>query len=155
MSASASDRWVRKTWIVVADESAAEIYSQLGRKDSLVAKIALTNAASRQKQRDINSDRAGRSFDSHGQGRHALTKQVGPKEQASQRFAHDVAHYVADGIMRKEAHSYILVAAPRFLGLLRKEFVKLCPQEPLLTIDKEVVGQPAATVAELIEKHRR
>ena len=155
MPASAVNRWVRKRWVIVADESAAEIYSQLGKTGPLESEAVLRNAVARQRPRELGADRAGRSFDSRGRGRHALAKEVDPREQAAQRFAHEVAHFVAEGLSRKKAHSYILIAAPRFLGQLRTELRKLPLPAPSTTIDKDVVGQSAATVASVIDRYRR
>ena len=46
---------------------------------------------------------------------------------------------------------FALVAAPRFLGLLRAEISTLVNVEPYNTVDKEVVGSDEAVIEKLLK----
>jgi len=75
----------RKTvWIVVADESRAYVYERKSVAGPLQELFNLENEVGRMKSGELLADRGGRSFDSHGQGRHTMTKEkAGPKKRAS------------------------------------------------------------------------
>ena len=68
---------VEKNWIIVADESLARIFSQEKKFGPLRQVAELSNADARKKTGDMISDRGGRSFDSHGQGRHTMASGPG------------------------------------------------------------------------------
>ena len=141
-------------WVIVANEAEAEIYTRHSKSGSLDDVFVLTNPASRQKAAELDTDRAGRSFDSHGQGRHALAQSTNAKQQAALRFAHDIARRIADGMLGKTINGYALIAAPRFLGLLRSEIETHSLKDPVMTADKDIVGRTAATIERVIDEYR-
>jgi protein required for attachment to host cells len=152
-----SDLLINKktTWIVVADESAATVYDRKSRNGPLKELFQLANEASRKKTADLISDRGGRSFDSHGQGRHTMTKeQSGPKKQAAHAFAKIIAGRINNAIHDGACDEIALIAAPRFLGVLRDALEKAGNVMPALTIDKEMVGRDIADIEKLLDKRQ-
>ena len=106
--------------VVVADESRAIFYTHETRRGPLKEVGSLANEAARMKTQDLVTDRSGRSFDSHGHGRHAMAgDKGGPRQHAAEMFAKSVADRIASSLYDGSCRSYALVAAPRFLGLLR------------------------------------
>jgi protein required for attachment to host cells len=145
----------KTTWIVVADESAATVYARQSRHGPLNELFQLANETGRKKSAELISDRGGRSFDSHGQGRHTMTKeQTGPKKRASHAFAKDIAGRINSAVHDGSCDEIALIAAPRFLGVLRDAFAKAGNIVPAVTIDKEMVGRDAAAIEKLLEDRR-
>ncbi len=143
----------KSDWVVVADESRAIFYAWDKRYSPLRELSQLENEVARQKTSSQISDRGGRSFDSHGQGRHTMTNEkTDPKKHAAIVFAKEVAGRVAKARQEGSCRDYALVAAPRFLGLLRDALETAGHADPLLTIDKGVVGQDAAVIERLLNE---
>ena len=144
----------KTTWIIVADESAATIYSRTSRRGPLSEQFELTNEAGRKKSGDLISDRGGRSFDSHGQGRHTMAKeQSGPKKTAAAAFAKKIATRASKAIHDGTCDEISLIAAPRFLGVLRDALTKAGNVVPALTIDKEMVGRDITVIEKLLAEY--
>lgn len=116
---------MHKPWIVVADQSRARIFtvdSPLGELQDLEA---LVHPEARLRTQSFGSDHPGRSFDSGGQGRHAMGTSVEPKEQEAIRFAKTVADHVRSACNDGRCNKLLLVAGPHFLGLLREHIGSL------------------------------
>lgn len=107
------------TWVVVADRSAARIFSAPTPTGALDELESLENPEGRMPARELTSDLPGRAFDSAGAGRHAMESEVGPREQAAVKFARQLAGRMESARSRGEVERLIVVAAPEFLGLLR------------------------------------
>jgi len=140
--------------VVVADEAKAIIYGSETRRGPLSEVCSLENDSARKKTDQLVSDKGGRSFDSHGQGRHTLQKEKSdPKRHASTMFAKDIVNRLSNEKHRGACREFALVAAPRFLGLLRDELATTSIGEPFLTINKDIVGEPAGEIRELIDRN--
>ena len=138
--------------VVVADEGTAELYKSEGQHGTLSALHTLTNKAARMKTGELISDRGGRSFDSHGQGRHTMeSEKDAPKQHIAKSFAKTIAEWIGTEIHKGTFAGFALIAAPKFLGLLRQELTTETKVEPWTTIDKDVVGQGGAVIAQLLE----
>ena len=109
-----------KTWILVADSSVARIFVPKGPTGPLVEIESLSHTASRLHDRDLASDKPGRTFDSMGAGRHSKELEVSPKEEEAVRFAEQLASRVNSARAAGEIDGLMVIAAPRFLGLLRQ-----------------------------------
>lgn len=138
-------------WVVVADQGRAVIYTHDTRRDPLNESTSLVNEIARSKGSSLTTDRGGRSFDSHGEARHALQNEKSdPKKQASSVFAKTIAERIVSAVQQGHCRGYALVAAPRFLGLLRSSLSASAIIPPYLTIDKDVVGQDTAFIEKLL-----
>lgn len=133
----------------------AVIYQSRARYGSLQQRFALENEAAREKTRQLISDRGGRSYDSCGQGRHTLEKEkVDPKTHASIGFAKRIVSMILDGKRSGDCRCFALIAAPRFLGLLRDQVSVSGVGEPFLSIDKNFVNKTPAEIKKLIAASR-
>lgn len=140
-------------WVVVADEAHAIIYTRAARSGPLSELGRLENPDGRKKPGELTSDRGGRSFDSGGQGRHAMGQEKpGPKEHIAAAFAKQIAMRIAKALHNGSCRGYVLVAAPRFLGLLRDAVSTNCSRAPDKTIPKEVVDKDTAFLQKLLNK---
>lgn len=100
-------------WIVVADGSRARILARKTPRSDLTLVESLDNPAARQKTRDLITDSPGPLGTSD-----PLSS---PGEIEEDRFAHRLAQRLSDGAHRNLFNGLVLIAAPRFLGVLRSE----------------------------------
>lgn len=110
-----------KHWIVVADQGRARFFTTASPRGALLEVGALEHAAARERSRELTSDRPGRSFDSAGTGRHAMSSPVEPRKQEAIRFARQIADYLHKAYNEGRCDELLLVAGPEFLGLLREQ----------------------------------
>jgi protein required for attachment to host cells len=121
-------------WVLVADAARARLFQVEQPQQSLTPALDEELIGTNLPSRDIASDRPGRSFDSGGQGRHAMEPSTDPARHAQTEFARDVVRLL-DGKRRSGAFDrLIVVAAPQFLGDLRA----LMPQQLQATVAAEV-----------------
>jgi protein required for attachment to host cells len=140
-----------KRWIVVADESVAEIYEQAEKYSPVKKQFVIHNESARKKTSDIITDHGGRSFDSFGAGRHTMAKENhNPKAEKARAFAKLIASRIIAALNNGQIEQFGLVAAPKFLGTLRKALGGVHGAEPLFTIAKEITGQDAVVVDGLL-----
>jgi protein required for attachment to host cells len=137
--------------VVVADESSAIIYGRDSLSGPIRELFSFDNKTARMKTDELISDSGGRSFDSHGQGRHTMGhEKADPKKTAAMAFAKRIAERIAKGMYDGSFRGFALVAAPRFLGVLRDALSVATTVEPYATVDKEVVGQDVAVIEKLL-----
>ena len=139
-------------WIVVADAARARIFSAESPIAPLVPLEQFVCPQARLHERDMASDRPGRSFDSTGAGRHGTDAPTSPKEHEAVRFAKTVAEYLERGRVDNSYNCLILVAEPHFLGLIRKaikpETAKMVTNE----IDKDLSKFDRKDISEHLSK---
>lgn len=129
---------MNKTWILIAHRAGARIFENDGPGRGLKHLETIAHPEGRLQNKALGSDKPGRSFDSHGPGRHALGKEHGPAETVAQAFAHALAARLDAGRTKNTYGKLVLVAEPRFLGMLR---AALSPQTAALvsaTVEKDL-----------------
>lgn len=124
-------------WILSANSARATIFTAESAQTPLVELETFDNPDSRVKQADLASDRAGRSFDSHGEGRHAMEAPLDPKQQVQIGFAKRIADRLEQARVEHAFERLVLVAAPAFLGLLRPNFGPTLQSLVSLEVDKD------------------
>lgn len=145
-------RQERYFWVIAADESQAIFYKRDKKRAPLQQFLSLENAAGRKKKGELLADRGGRSFDSFGSGRHTMAiEKDDPKKHAATAFAKQIAERIGKATHSGGCRGYALIAAPRFLGLLRDAIARNCKTEPFKTVDKDVVGQDTAVLQKLVD----
>ncbi len=139
-------------WVIVADESSAIVYTRDSLSGPLREQFSLENESARKKMDQLISDTGGRSFDSYGKGRHTMSNEkADPKKTAAMAFAKQIAGRIAKVMHDGSCRGFALVAAPRFLGILRDAISIATTAEPYATVDKEVVGQDTAVIENLLK----
>lgn len=99
----------------------------------------------------MGSDRPGRAFDSHGQGRHAMSKEHDNTEQTAIRFAKQLSALLDDGRTRNQFARLVLVAEPRFLGQLREALSPATAAFVAASLDKDLPGVEARELSQQLE----
>ncbi|APE29936.1 hypothetical protein BOX17_02540 [Halomonas aestuarii] len=128
------------TWVVVADQARARLFSASDQRGPLEEVEELVNPEGRLHDRDLNADSPGRAFDSMGEGRHAMGKHHSPKEQEAIRFAHEVGKRLAAGLQDGAYRHLIISATPHFLGLLRETLSEDVAKRVLLELHKDLTA---------------
>jgi protein required for attachment to host cells len=138
-------------WVIVADEFQAHFYSRQEKSAAFQEQGSLQNDAAREKLENLVTDRDGRGFDSQGAGRHGYgNEKSDAKTHSYAVFAKTIAERVRAG---RQSHKFVklaVIAAPRFLGVLRNALDK-AGIEPDLTINKEVTGQDTDFIQKLMD----
>lgn len=106
-------------WVVVANSSRARIFKAEKRGGPLGEVEDLVHPESRLREQELVSDLPGRSFDSGGEGRHAMEQKVSPKQQESIRFAKEICEHINAAYNDGKYGKLYVVAAPAFLGAIR------------------------------------
>ena len=109
-----------KHWVMVADKSKARIFTIADPRGALLDEVVLEHPQAREREQTLTSDRPGRSYDSKGQGRHAMGTSVEPDQQETIRFAKQIADHVQAAHNEGRCDRLLLVAGPPLLGLLRE-----------------------------------
>lgn len=122
-----------KTWVLVADEAVAHVY-ELPKPGAVLQPVhTLTDPDAHAKDAEMRHDGHGR----RGGTEHAsnATTSAGLEEshQHAEVFAGTVAQWLAEQLQAGRYGALRVVAAPRFLGLLRKAFGK--PVAAVITDD--------------------
>ena len=139
-------------WAIVADEARAIVYGHETKSGPLRKVLTLDNEIARMKASELISDRGGRSFDSGGEGRHAMGEEKSdPRRQAAARFAKTIASRISKAKHSGTCRDFALVAAPRFLGELRSALNTMSKVDPYLEIDKDMVAADPVAIRRLLD----
>src|SRR5690606_33326050 len=109
------------TWVLIADGHRARVLQNDGPGKGFFPPLKQEYIGSAAPTREIVSDRQGRTFDSKGQGRHAMEPQTDPHRYEKLRFAKQLSEEL-EAYQKKGAFDrLVIVAAPQTLGDLRNE----------------------------------
>ena len=125
------------TWVLVAQRAEARLYEHRGPGKGIHLLEVLKNEEGRLRDGEINSDRPGRSFDSHHHRRHAMEPHETPHERIAAGFARTLAARLEKARTEGVFEQIILVAEPQMLGLLRKALGPTTAARLRGSIDKE------------------
>lgn len=113
-----------KNWLMLANRTGARLFENLGQGNGLRLIENFSHPEGRLKDQDYNSDAPGRSFDSHGQGRHSMEKGESPSEHENSHFAQLLADTLKTGREQDQVTHVYLVAEAGFLGDIRSAMDK-------------------------------
>jgi protein required for attachment to host cells len=144
-------------WVLVADEAIAKILRWPETGGELESVEALTDPAAHAKEADLTRDAQGRRAGVATQGSRqntphrlrgtaSVTASAGEDEQhlEAQGFARRVAQHLAEALRQKRFDELRIVAAPRFLGHLRKELDAHVSATVTEEINKDFIHYDAA-----------
>ena len=138
------------TWVLVAHEAGARLFENHGPGKGLDLVDEIDHPEGRMRDGELVSDRPGRSFrkDSGDPRRASMSQNEGPRERVVATFARDLATRLQRGRVRNEYQRLVLVAPPRFLGLLRSSLDGPTAQLVVGSLHKDLA---TTKEAELIE----
>jgi protein required for attachment to host cells len=127
-----------KTWILVADSAKARIFENLGRGRGIAPLEGQAFSNALKPSRDLDADQPGRTFDSAGQGRHAMEKPTNSHRLLKKQFARELARHLRSELEEQSYDRLIIVAPPVTLGDIRAELDKEVASKVLAEIDKDL-----------------
>ena len=128
-----------KTWILVADASRARVFEVLDRDETLQEIEDFVNPAGRQGERELRTDARGRYFGKGEQMQgHTAAPNTDPTTHENQLFAKTIADYLDRARVSRRYERLCLIAAPKFLGLLRDELGKDVGHLVYEALDKDI-----------------
>jgi protein required for attachment to host cells len=136
------------TRVLVAHDAGARTFENRGPGKGLIKLGEVEFEDGRRHSGELDSDRPGRAFDRAGQGRHAYESHDDARHHAVGHFARELAHELAHDFHRGAFHQLVLVAPPRFLGVLRDALDHKLVRVLVGTVCKDL---PRASAAELCD----
>jgi len=131
-----------KTWIVVADAARARFIEQAGRNEPLAVLEERHHDASRLLSGEIASDGRGRTFDSGGQGRHAMEPPTDPHRHEKAKFAREVAEVLNQAAKAQRFDRLIIACPAHMLGDLRHDLDKAAAGKVVVEVPKDLTRLP-------------
>ena len=110
---------MESTWILVADEARARLFTIERPRGPLIEHEDLVNPPERQRESELGSDDHGRGSSGVGDRRHRLDPRSTIRESYVQHYTRDIANRLRQARTRGEMKRLYLVAAPHMLGELR------------------------------------
>ena len=139
-------------WILVAESSKATIYAAKKPASSLSKVQSFSHPESRLHEQELTSDLPGRTFDSLGSNRHAMSTAVEPKKEEAIRFSKELVEALELGRAQCRFDKLYIVAPPEFLGLLRAHASALLADTVVQEINKNLTAlKPAELRKQLPE----
>ena len=134
------------TWVVVADGAHARIFVNEGVGKGVQELEDRAFVGSRLRDRDIQADKPGRAFDSHGEGRHSMEPRTDPHKHEEREFTRTVVEWIAAKSQEGQFDRLVLIAAPHALGDLRDLMPKTLASKVTAEIAKNLVRAPVADI---------
>ena len=128
-------------WVVVCDGAKALVLENAGDIKFPNLKSVEVFEQENLATRDIGTDAPGRSFSSVGGGRSAV-EQTDWHDQAERSFLVDLAKHLDVSLTAGKTKSFIVVAPPRALGMLRPAYSHQVKNAVRAELDKDYVKMP-------------
>jgi protein required for attachment to host cells len=139
-------------WVLTANGSGYRLFAHDKKFAPLEEVRKVDWPTGRMAGRDIDADRPGRSFDSAGQGRHAMEPPTAAHDEEEQRLARDIAQTLADAAQRGDYRNLVVISAPRLLGRLRDVLPAAVKQTVSLEIDKDLTAYDAGELTDWLRR---
>ena len=144
---------MKTTWVLVADSSRARVFEAATAGGEIKEIDTFVHTESRLREQDLTQDLPGRTFDSHGEGRHAMGAKRSPKQQERINFASQLNEHLDSACKQNRFDQLVIAASPEFLGLIRAGLSS--PTAKLVTtfIDKDLTRETPAQIRTHLPEH--
>ena len=132
------------TRVIVADNARARIFSSHSVIKHLEEIEGFAHPEARLSNRELVRDTSGKSVDQHG----SLDPATSPNDHEEQDFARLLGKHLKDLHNQQHFDQLILIASPKFLGVLRKALPGPLDQLVTRSIDKDLT---TASVEQIID----
>ena len=139
------------TWILSANRSSASLFESDWPGKSMRRIQDIPHPQGRMQNKDIDTDKPGRVFDSFGEGRHSTSPKQEPTEHIAQQFALELAELLNKGRLTNAYDKLVLIAEPKFLGVLRAALDKNTESLVSQTVNKELLDVKEHDLAEYLK----
>ena len=130
------------SWILVADASRARVLAGDRRLRDVVLVEEIDHAAGRLRASDLTTDGAGRSAGARGTAPSAMDAHTDPAAVEHDAFARALVERVATAFGAGQFQQLVIVAPPRFLGLLRRHLPPALADRVVATLDRDLTQVP-------------
>lgn len=135
--------------VLVADGTKVLFLRNHGDQNQIDLRTESHDARQDRKDRDIKSDAPGTMKQSMGYGRPAY-EETDFQQQEQDRWVKDAAEELKKRALRNDFDALAIIAPPRSLGVMRKEFHKEVERRIVLTVNKEMTDRPIPDIEELL-----
>jgi protein required for attachment to host cells len=129
------------SWILVTDSAYARLFNAETAKSTLIEIKSMIHPEARQHEQQLTSDLPGRQAGGATNSHHSVEGKTEPKKYEAVEFAREICRYLEAEYNAHKFSQLIVVAAPHFLGNLRKEMSSNVAKVVTLEIDKDIVKQ--------------
>jgi len=126
--------------VIVADSSKARFLSAQSGNSPLQDDYDFIHCESRLKEQDLVADGTGSGNDSGGYGKHSMGHENASHQRQAEIFAHELCSEVDKIRQNSDLRRIYLVAASKFLGLLRGSLSKQCTELLAGEVNKDLVN---------------
>ena len=142
-----------KILVIAADNTCARVFRATSSKGPLEEEVVLTHPENRLQDKDMTSDRPGFSFSSSGYGRRSLSKSEDPKEHEIKLFVNEIDEYLRSLKKKNDLNQLILIAAPKLLGLLKKQLSSSIQEHITYELNKNIAKKNADEIRKYLPKY--
>ncbi|MFA6051437.1 MAG: host attachment protein [Methylobacter sp.] len=143
---------MKSTWILVADNSRARIFTAETPSSPLEEIDDLSHSEGRLHDREMTTDLPGK-IKSAGAGGHTFEQPTDPKKHEADVFAHSVANYLEDAHNANKFKQLLIIAEPSFLGLLRNQLPEQIKRLVSFELDKNLTKHSAEDIRQHLPEH--
>jgi protein required for attachment to host cells len=137
--------------VVVADSARARILRAEDRKSPLIESKALIFPEARLREQDLVSDGAG-SGGGNGAGSHSMGHEKDAHRHQVEIFARELCQDLERSSRADRVHKIYLIAAPKFLGLIRASLGKACAELVCGELPKDLINHSIAEIRKQLPK---
>jgi protein required for attachment to host cells len=142
-------------WILVADSGKARIFSRNKKFSALEELETLVHPESRLRRQDLVSDRPGQVQESRTPGESVNEEPTDPKVVEAQLFAREIAARLRKARSVNAFRHLVVVADPRFLGLIRANLDEETGNRIVASLAKNVTREATERIQHVIDRELR
>ena len=135
--------------VLVADGTKVLFLRNHGDQNQIDLRTESHDEREDRKDREIKTDAPGTSKQSFGYGRPAMDE-ADFHQQEEDRWIKDAADELKKRALRNDYDALAIIAPPKSLGVMRKEFHKEVERRIILTVNKEMTDRPIPDIEELL-----
>ena len=134
-------------WVVVADASRARFFRGSSINKPLEEFHDMVNEEMRQDERELVTDKPGRFHDdSSGNTPQRRSAEPSAKEHSKESFGKEIGKYIENHRASGDFKHISLIAEPKLLGYVRKEFSNATKESILEEVNKNLTQQDEETI---------
>ena len=135
--------------VLVADGTKVLFLRNHGDQNQIDLRTESHDAREDRKDREIKTDAPGTMKQSMGYGRPSY-EETDFQQQEQDRWVKDAAEALKKRALRNDFEALAIIAPPKSLGVMRKEFHKEVERRIVLTVNKEMTDRPIPDIEELL-----
>lgn len=140
-----------KFFVLVADQSHARLYQGTSLQGPLTEIEDFSNKVAHLHEQDLVSDAPGRSSSPGNAYSHPLGRENEAREHHLLLFANTIIAELDHMLYNKHDARLYVLAPPKFLGVLRKQFSPVVNQSLVATLDKEITDYSTADILAYVQ----